>query len=130
MFYANQLFRYHTNAVFFARIVRGDFCAVVANDMIEALEMMSDGRLNPTAMITHIGGLDAVVDTVINLDKIPGGKKLIYNFISMPLVALADLAELGKTDPLYRELAVIVENNNGMWCAEAEKYLLANAKPI
>ena len=100
------------------------------NDMIEALEMMSDGRLNPTAMITHIGGLDAVVDTVINLDKIPGGKKLIYNFISMPLVALADLAELGKTDPLYRELAVIVEKNNGMWCAEAEKYLLANAKAI
>lgn len=100
------------------------------NDMIEALEMMSDGRLNPTAMITHIGGLDAVVDTVMNLDKIPGGKKLIYNFISMPLVALADLAELGKTDPLYRELAVIVEKNNGMWCAEAEKYLLANAKAI
>ena len=48
----------------------------------------------------------------------------------MPLVALADLAELGKNDPLYRELAVIVEKNNGLWCAEAEKYLLANAKPI
>ncbi len=99
-------------------------------DMIESIEMMNDGRLNPTAMITHIGGLDAVVDTVLNLDKIPGGKKLIYNFISMPLVALTDLAELGKTDPLYRELAVIVEKNNGMWCPEAEKYLLANAKPL
>ena len=99
-------------------------------DMIESIEMMNDGRLNPTAMITHVGGLDAVVDTVINLDKIPGGKKLIYNFISMPLVALSDLAELGKNDPLYRELAKIVEANNGMWCAEAEKYLLANAKAI
>ena len=100
------------------------------DDMIEAIDMMSDGRLNPTAMITHVGGLDAVVDTVINLDKIPGGKKLIYNFISMPLVALADLAKLGETDPLYRELAIIVEKNNGLWCAEAEKYLLANAKQI
>ncbi|MBR7160380.1 MAG: zinc-binding dehydrogenase [Clostridia bacterium] len=100
------------------------------DDMIEAIDMMSDGRLNPTAMITHVGGLDAVVDTVINLDKIPGGKKLIYNFISMPLVALADLAKLGETDPLYRELALIVEKNNGLWCAEAEKYLLANAKQI
>lgn len=100
------------------------------DDMIEAINMMNDGRLNPTAMITHVGGLDSVVDTVLNLDKISGGKKLIYNFISMPLVALADLAELGKSDPLYRELAVIVEKNNGMWCAEAEKYLLANAKPI
>ena len=100
------------------------------NDMIESIDMMNSGKLNPTAMITHVGGLDAVVDTVLNLDKIPGGKKLIYNFISMPLVALTDLAELGKTDPLYRELATIVENNNGMWCPEAEKYLLANAKPI
>jgi hypothetical protein len=81
-------------------------------------------------MITHVGGLDAVVDTVLNLDKIPGGKKLIYNFISMPLVALDDLAELGKDNELYRELARIVEKNNGMWCSEAEKYLLANAKPI
>jgi hypothetical protein len=98
--------------------------------MIESIEMMNDGRLNPTAMITHVGGLDAVVDTVVNLDKIPGGKKLIYNFISMPLVALAELAELGKENPLYAELAKIVENNNGLWCAEAEKYLLANAKPM
>ena len=100
------------------------------DDMIEAIEMMNDGRLNPTAMITHVGGLDAVVDTVINLDKIPGGKKLIYNFISLPLVALADLAELGKDNELYRELAKIVAKNNGMWCAEAEKYLLAHAPKI
>ena len=98
--------------------------------MIESIEMMNAGKLNPTAMVTHVGGLDAVVDTVLNLDKIPGGKKLIYNFISMPLVALDELAELGKTDPLYRELARIVADNNGMWCAEAEKYLLANAKPL
>ena len=99
-------------------------------DMIEGIEMMNAGKLNPAAMITHVGGLDAVIDTVLNLDKIPGGKKLIYNFISMPLVALADFAELGKTDPLYAHLAEIVEKNNGLWCAEAEKYLLANAKPI
>ena len=99
-------------------------------DMIEAITMMNDGRIDPTPMITHVGGLDSCIDTILNLDKIPGGKKLIYNFISMPLVALDDLAELGKEDPLYRELAKIVEANNGMWCAEAEKYLLANAKPL
>ena len=100
------------------------------DDMIEAIDMMNAGKLNPTAMITHVGGLDAVIDTVINLDKIPGGKKLIYNFISMPLVALADLAELGKTDPLYAKLAELVEANNGLWSPEAEKYLLANAKQL
>ena len=99
-------------------------------DMIESIEMMNSGKLNPTAMITHVGGLDAVIDTVLNLDKIPGGKKLIYNFISMPLVALSDLAELGKTDPMYKKLAEIVAANNGLWSPEAEKYLLANAKAI
>jgi hypothetical protein len=98
--------------------------------MIEAVEMMSAGKINPSAMITHVGGLDAVIDTVINLDKIPGGKKLIYNNISMPLTALADFAELGNNDPMFAELAKIVDRNNGLWCTEAEKYLLANAKAI
>ena len=100
------------------------------DDMIESIEMMSDGRMNPSAMITHVGGLDAVIDTVINLDKIPGGKKLIYNHISLPLTALADFEEKGKTDPMFAELAKIVADNNGLWSADAEKYLLANAKAI
>lgn len=100
------------------------------DDMIEAVEMMSSGKINPSAMITHVGGLDAVIDTVINLDKIPGGKKLIYNHISMPLTALTDFEEKGKTDPLYAELDKIVKANNGLWSPEAEKYLLANAKAI
>ena len=98
--------------------------------MIESLDMMSNGKLNPAAMITHVGGLDAVIDTVINLPKIPGGKKLIYNHISMSLTALTDLAEKGKDDPMYAKLAEIVEANNGLWCGEAEKYLLAHAKSI
>ena len=33
-------------------------------------------------------------------------------------------------DPLLCELAKIVKANNGLWCTEAEKYLLANAKAI
>ena len=99
-------------------------------DMIESLDMMSNGKLNPAAMITHVGGLDAVIDTVLNLPKIPGGKKLIYNHISMPLTALTDLAEKGKEDPMYAKLAEIVEENNGLWCGEAERYLLAHAKAI
>ena len=100
------------------------------DDMIESLDMMSKGKLNPAAMITHIGGLDAVTDTVINLPKITGGKKLIYNHISMPLTALSDLAEKGKEDPMYAKLAEIVASNNGLWSGEAEKYLLAHAKAI
>jgi len=81
-------------------------------------------------MITHIGGLDSVVETTLNLPQIPGGKKLIYTNISMPLVALSDLAELGKNDPLYARLADILSMNENIWSLEAERYLLANARPI
>ena len=48
----------------------------------------------------------------------------------MPLTALADMAELGKTDPMMAKLAEIVEAHNGLWSAEAEKYLLTHAKQI
>ena len=51
--------------------------------LMEALEMIGDGRLNPSAMVTHIGGLDCVIDTTLNLPSIPGGKKLVYTHISM-----------------------------------------------
>lgn len=100
------------------------------NDMREAIEMMNAGKINPAAMVTHIGGLDAAAETTLNLPKIPGGKKLIYNHISLPLTALADFEELGKTDPMFAELDRIVKANNGLWSGEAEKYLLANAKAI
>ncbi len=100
------------------------------DDMREALMMMESGRINPAAMITHICGLDAVAETTINLDKIPGGKKLCYTNISLPLTAISDFAKLGESDPLFKTLAEIVESNGGLWCAEAEKYLLANAKAI
>ncbi len=100
------------------------------DDMAEALEMMADGRINPSSMITHIGGLDSVIETIMNLPEIPGGKKLIYNNISMELTALDELREKADQNPLFLRLAEIVEANNGLWCGEAEKYLLENAKPI
>ena len=99
-------------------------------DMIESLAMMGDGRLNPAAMITHIGGLNAVPETTLNLPHIPGGKKLMYTNITMELTAIAEFDQKGNKDPLFAELARIVERNNGLWCAEAERYLLAHAKPI
>ncbi|MBQ6171647.1 MAG: zinc-binding dehydrogenase [Clostridia bacterium] len=98
------------------------------DDMRECLKMVSEGKINPAAMITHIGGLNSTADTLKNLPNIPGGKKLIYNHIDLPLTAIADFSK--SDDPLLRQLALIVERNNGLWCAEAEKYLLANAKQI
>ena len=99
-------------------------------DMLECIDMVVAGKIDPAAMITHIGGLNAVAETTCNLPKIPGGKKLIYTGKDMPLTAIADFAELGKTDPFYAELDKIVKANNGLWCVEAEKYVLANAKDI
>jgi threonine dehydrogenase-like Zn-dependent dehydrogenase len=100
------------------------------DDMLESLKLMSEGKINPAVMITHVGGLDAVVETTLNLPQIPGGKKLIYTNISMPLISLYKLEEAGKKDPFYSELHRIVEKNNYIWSLEAEKYLLANAKPV
>jgi hypothetical protein len=81
-------------------------------------------------MVTHIGGLNAVMDTTMNLPHIPGGKKLIYNHIDMPLTALDELADKGKNNPLLAKLAELVDTNNGVWSVEAEKYLLENAPKI
>jgi threonine dehydrogenase-like Zn-dependent dehydrogenase len=100
------------------------------DDMKESLDLMSRGKLNPSAMITHVGGLTAAIETTLNLPSIPGGKKLIYTEIDMELIAIDDLAEKGKSNPLYRKLAEITSRNNGLWSAEAEEYLLKNGKKL
>jgi threonine dehydrogenase-like Zn-dependent dehydrogenase len=100
------------------------------DDIKESLAMMADGRLNPVTMVTHVGGLNAVAATTIDLDKIPGGKKLIYTHKNLPLVAIADFAERGKSEPFYAELARLAEKHGGLWSKEAEDYLLAHAPAI
>jgi hypothetical protein len=105
------------------------------DDMLESLDMMAKGEINPVFMITHVGGLDSVAKTTIELDKIPGGKKLVYTHKKLPLAAIADFAEKGKANEgglgaLYSGLAEICERNKGLWCKEAEDYFLANAPDI
>lgn len=99
-------------------------------DMRISLALMEEGRINPSIMITHVGGLNAVVETTLNLPNIPGGKKLIYTTVDMPLTAIADLPELGKSDPFMAGLSKIVEGHNGLWNADAERYVLDNAPTI
>lgn len=98
------------------------------DDMRESLEMMGKGLLNPAGLVTHIGGLQAVPETVINLPSIPGGKKMIFTHFDFPLTAIDDFAEVGKTNPLFAELDKLVKKNNGLWSVEAEAYLLSNCK--
>lgn len=96
------------------------------DDMIESLRLTAENRINPAVMVTHIGGLDAACQTTLNLPKIPGGKKLIYTHLEMPLIALTDLRSRADEDSRYGELADIVDTHKGLWCPEAEEYLLKN----
>jgi L-sorbose 1-phosphate reductase len=99
------------------------------DDMVEALQCMSKG-LDPAGLITHIGGLNTVIDTTLNLPSIPGGKKLIYTHKNLPLTPLSDFEEKGMKDPLFAELAGIIAKTKGLWSVEAEAYLLQNAPEI
>ena len=98
------------------------------DDLIESLRMTEQGLINPAVMVTHIGGLDSVADTVLNLPGISGGKKLIYTHIDMELTAISDFEKKGKSNPHFAKLADIVSSNGGLWCKDAEKYLLGNWK--
>jgi threonine dehydrogenase-like Zn-dependent dehydrogenase len=104
------------------------------DDLKESLNMFASGALNPVALVTHIGGLNAVVNTTINLDKIPGGKKLIYTHKTIPLTAIEDFAkkgaEGGEYGTFFTELARITDANNQLWCKAAEDYVLKNAPEV
>lgn len=93
------------------------------DDMNEALKMMSEG-LDPAGLVTHVGGLDAVIDTTLRLPEIPGGKKLIYTHLTFPLTAIADFGEKGKTNDVFKELHEICQRHNGLWSIEAENVIL------
>ena len=78
-------------------------------------------------MVSHILGMNHVPDAIFAMAKPSGCKKICYNELDIPVVALTDFEELGKTDPMWAKLDEIVKANNGLWCTEAECYLLENA---
>ena len=102
----------------------------IPEDTVETIDLIERGVINPGVMVSHILGLAAVPETIYAMEHASGAKKVCYNALDLPLVALADFAELGKTNPLYAKLDEIVKANGNTWCPEAEKYLLANAPKI
>jgi len=99
-------------------------------DMRISLKLMGEGQVNPAGMITHVGGLDAAAQTILDLPQIHGGKKLIYTHINMPLTAIAEFGQKAAEceEPLrstFTELARIVQQAGGVWCTEAERFLLS-----
>lgn len=99
------------------------------DDMVEALDLMSKG-LDPAGLVTHIGGLNAVAEATMHLPEIPGGKKLIYTHIEMPLTPISEFAALGESNAVFKKLAEICDKNKGLWSVEAESYLLDNAHQL
>lgn len=96
------------------------------DDMLESLKLTEQKLINPAVMVTHIGGINSVIDATLNLPKIPGGKKLIYTCIDMELTALDEFEAKGKHNVHYAKLAELIAKHNGIWSVEAEKYLLEN----
>ena len=109
---------------------------VVANsggdvkDMADSVDWIGKGYLHPEVMITHVGGLESAAQATFDMLKVPGGKRLVYTHVNMPMTAIADFAERGKSDPFFAELDRICSAKNGLWCKEAEDYLLANAPKV
>jgi len=99
-------------------------------DMRIALGLMSEGRLNPASMVTHVGGLDSAAETILRLPELPGGKKLVYTHLRMPMTAIADFEQRAEeaAEPLrgiFAELGRICRAHDGQWCTEAEEFLLS-----
>lgn len=93
-------------------------------DTVETIRLIEDRIINPAVVVSHIMGIDSVKDAVFELAKPSGAKKVCYTGIDLPLVAIEDFGTLGKSDTLFAKLDEIVKRNHGLWCEEAEAYLL------
>ncbi|MFP5252801.1 MAG: alcohol dehydrogenase catalytic domain-containing protein [Actinomycetes bacterium] len=94
------------------------------SDMEESLALSASGAINPSRMVTHVGGLDAVPDALNDLPTFTGGKILVYPHIDMDLSAIADFPRRGEEDPRFARLAEICGRNDNLWNHEAESYAL------
>ena len=95
-------------------------------DMTDIIRLIEDNRINPGAIVSHVLGLNAASDTLFAMEKPSGAKKVCYNELDLPLTAIADFEELGKTDPMFARLHELVQKHGGLWNTEAEAYLLEN----
>lgn len=120
-----NFFNAHYNATHITATNAGN-----TDDIREVIQMAEKEHINPSILVTHIGGLNSVAEATLNLPKIPGGKKLIYTNIDFPLTAISEFGEKGKSDSIFAVLDEICNKHGGLWSAEAEFFLLENAKTI
>lgn len=105
-------------------------------DMKESIKLMTEGKINPAGMITHVGGLDSVAETTNNLPHIKGGKKLVYTHINLPMTAIEDFGKAAEENKgtelgdLFADLDKICKEAGGLWCAKAEERILKLATDL
>jgi len=102
----------------------------IPQDTLDTIKIIENGLINSGALVSHILGLNEVIPAIYAMEKPNGAKKVCYTGLDIPMVALEDFKELGKTDPMYLELDKIVKANGGLWCKQAEDYLLAHAPKV
>ncbi len=99
-------------------------------DMEDVIRLIEQDRIEPGAIVSHILGLKDVPAAIFAMEKPSGAKKVCYTGLDIPCIAVDELASFADRDPMYGELAKIVASHGGLWCAEAEAYLLEHAPKL
>ena len=102
----------------------------IPEDTLDIIKLIEEGKIDPSGMVSHIMGIAEVPESIFAMKTPSGAKKMCYNELDIPCIEIEKLNEWADKAPLYKKLYEIVKENGGKWCAEAEKYLLANAPRI
>lgn len=96
-------------------------------DMKDSIALIENKTVNVAKIATHIMGLNHVCESILNLPKMPGGKKIVYSGKEFPVT---DVSAFGENNELEKHLKELVDAHDGLWNAEAEQYFLEHAKDI
>lgn len=92
------------------------------NDALDSVKMIQQEKVKVSKVVTHVLGLKDAAKVTLDQAAIGGGKKLVYPHCDLPFTSLEELVA-GDT-----ALGEILRNNVGLWCYEAEQYVLKNCK--
>ena len=96
-------------------------------DMKDAIACIENKTVNLSKIATHIMGLNDVCESILKIPELPGGKKIVYSQKNYPITDVQEFSDNSSMEAVLKE---IVEKNDGLWNAEAEKYFLANCADI
>ena len=99
-------------------------------DMRQAIQLIESKNISVEKIVTHILGLNAVNEAILDLPNISGGKKLTYTNKRMPLISIEEIQNGKNPDPFYQDLRNILHKHKGLWSEEAEQYVLKFAESI